>query len=69
MVGNDLYKGSSSSDILFNLILRLMKLELEGGMILHVTHVSGKRMIVSEVDALSRGDITKSIIESNSLFT
>ena len=32
-----------------------------------MTHVSGKRMITSGVDALSRDDTTKGVIKGNSL--
>ena len=69
MVENTFYKGSSSRESLFNLVRRFQKLELEGGIILHMVHVSGKRMIASEVVALSRGDITKGVIQGNNLLT
>lgn len=61
------YKGSLLSETSFNLILRLRKLELEGEIILHVIHVLERRMIISGVDALSRGDARKGIMEGNSL--
>ena len=63
------YKGSSSNETLFNLVFRLRKVELEGGIILHIIHVSGKRMIASGVDALSKGDTTKGIMKGNSILT
>ena len=66
---NAFYKGSSSSEKLFNLILRLRKLELEGDIILHMVHVSRKRMIASGVDALSRGVTAKGVMKGNSLLT
>lgn len=50
------WKGSSSSQKLCGLILRLRQVEMRSGMILHVTHVSGKRMIAQGTDGLSRGD-------------
>ena len=50
------WKGTSPSPKLCELVLRLRKLEMRTGMILHVIHVSGKRMIASGVDGLSRGD-------------
>ena len=40
---------------------------LEGELMLHMIHVSGERMIESGVDALSRGDTTKGIMQGNSL--
>jgi hypothetical protein len=50
------WKGHSSSPKLFDLILRLRKLEMTHGIILHVIHVSGKRMINKGTDGLSRAD-------------
>ena len=44
-------------------------MELEGEIILHMIRVSGKRMIVSGVDALSRGDTTKGVMQENSMLT
>ena len=44
-------------------------MELEGEIILHMIHVSGKRMIVSGVDALSRGDTTKGVMQENIMLT
>ena len=51
------YKGSSSSRRLFELILQLRRLEIERSLIIHLIHISGKRMIDSGVDGLLRGDI------------
>lgn len=50
------YKGTAASKHLHELILRLRRIEMYGEMILHVIHVSGKRMIKSGIDGLSRGD-------------
>ncbi len=55
------YKGSSSSRTLFELVLRLRKIEMEGRLILHVIHISGKRMIACGIDGLSRGDTSEGI--------
>ena len=49
------YKGSSSSRALFLLVLRLRKIQMTGDMIIHLIHISGKRMIASGIDGLSRG--------------
>jgi hypothetical protein len=46
------WKGHSSSPKLFELILRLRKLEMTHGILLHVIHVSGKRMISQGTDGL-----------------
>ena len=39
------FKGNSSSRKLFDLMLRLRKLEMDASLILHVVHISGSRMI------------------------
>jgi len=41
------YKGTSSNQGLFNLVLRLRQLELQYSLRLHLLHVSGRRMQVS----------------------
>ena len=63
------YKGSSSSKHLFELILRLRILEMKGSLIIHLIHISGKRMIESGVDGLSRGDITKGVMRGEDILT
>ena len=50
-----IYKGNSSSEKLFDLIVRLRTLELKHNAKLFVTHVSGKRMIQQGTDGISRG--------------
>ena len=69
VVENAFYKGTLSSETLFDLILRLRTLELEGDIILHMIYVSGKRIIASGVDALSRGDTTVGIMRGNYLMS
>jgi hypothetical protein len=49
------YKGSSSNKKLFELVLRLWKLEVNLSLRLHLIHVSGKRMEAQGTDHLSRG--------------
>ena len=66
---NAFLKGSVASEALFSLVLGLLKLKLEGGTILHMIHIPGKRKIVSGVDALSRGDTIKGIIQGISILT
>jgi hypothetical protein len=48
------WKGSSKSQALFELVLRLKRLELAHDITLHVIHVSGRRMIAEGADDLSR---------------
>lgn len=50
------FKGMSSSEKLFDLVLRLRKIEMAGELVIHLIHVAGTRMIWSGGDALSRGD-------------
>jgi hypothetical protein len=50
------YKGTSSSEHLFDLVLRLRKLEMSGLCKIHLVHVAGTRMIWQGTDGLSRGD-------------
>jgi hypothetical protein len=50
------FKGTSTSEKLFNLVLRLRKIEMKGQLFIHLIHVAGTRMIWSGVDGLSRGD-------------
>jgi hypothetical protein len=53
------YKGNSTSKKLFELVLRLRHMEMEGQLILHVIHVAGTRMIEEGADGGSRGDLTQ----------
>jgi hypothetical protein len=50
------WKGTSKSEPLFELVLRLKELELEHDLQLHVVHVSGRCMIAEGSDGLSRAD-------------
>jgi hypothetical protein len=49
------YRGTSSNPLLFNIILRLKRLELEHLLHLHVVHIAGTRMMAQGTDGLSRG--------------
>ena len=62
-------KGTSPSPKLCGLVLRLRKLEMRTGMILHIIHVSGKRMIASGIDGLSRGDHSSGVMQGEALET
>ena len=63
------WKGTSSSRKLLSLVLRLRQLEMKTGMILHIIHVSGKRMIESGVDGLSRGDHSSGMMQGHDIRT
>ena len=55
-------KGSSSSKLLFELILRLRKLEMQSHCKIHVIHVAGTRMIAQGSDGLSRGNLSEGVM-------
>jgi hypothetical protein len=61
------WKGHSSSPKLFELVLRLRKLEMEHGILLHVIHVSGKRMIAQGTDGLSRADHSTGVMQGRDI--
>jgi hypothetical protein len=56
------YKGHSPSAKLNDFVFRLHKAKRDGGFILHVLHISGKRMKATGVDGLSRGDLTEGML-------
>jgi hypothetical protein len=56
------YKGNSPSRLLFELVLRLQRLEMHRNLILHITHVAGTRMMSQGTDGLSRGLFTGGVM-------
>ena len=60
-------KGSSSSRKLFELILRLRKLEMTQGCKIHISHVSGARMIAQGSDGLSRGNMAEGVMRGGKM--
>ena len=56
------YKGTSSSKLLFELVLRLKKLEMAAGAKIHFIHCAGTRQIAQGADGLSRGDLTEGVM-------
>jgi hypothetical protein len=63
------FKGTSSSEKLFNLVLRLRKIEMEGGLFIHLIHVAGTGMIWSGVDGLSRGDHNAGVLAGDPMIS
>jgi hypothetical protein len=59
-----LYKGNSKSRKLFNLVVKLRKLQLSSGVRFVVSHVSGKRMIEQGTDGVSRGCMKEGVAAS-----
>jgi hypothetical protein len=62
-----MYKGTSSSKLLFDLVMRLRKLEMQGSIFLHIIWVAGKRMIAQGTDGLSRGDLGSGVMAGASM--
>ena len=60
------YAGTSSSKVLFDLVLDLRYLEMTESFILFVIHISGTRMIQSGIDGLSRGDMDQGLMSGAS---
>ena len=56
------YRGTSNSRKLFELVLRLRKLQVEGDIFIHVIHIAGTRMIEEGTDGLSRGNINEGVM-------
>jgi hypothetical protein len=57
------WKGTSKSRRLFELVLRLKELEMKHELIIHVLHVSGRRMIAQGTDSLSRADHSEGVMQ------
>lgn len=60
-------KGSSSSPKLLSLIIRLRALTTRHGIIIHVFHVSGTRMIAQGTDGVSRGFLGAGIMAGEAM--
>lgn len=56
------YKGSSTSKLLHELVLRLRKLEMDYNLTIHVVHVAGERMIAQGTDGGSRGSLLEGVL-------
>jgi hypothetical protein len=63
------HKGSSSSPILFDLVVRLYKLSMKYECSLQFVHVSGTRMIQQGTDGLSRGDMLEGVMKGESMLS
>jgi hypothetical protein len=63
------FRGTSSRERLFNLVLRLRKLEVEQQCLLNLIHVAGTRMIEQGSDGLSRGNLTKGVMTGQSMLS
>ena len=61
------YRGTSSTRLLFELVLRARKLEMNGNIFMRVVWVAGTRMISQGTDGLSRGDLMTGVMSGNSM--
>jgi len=68
-VESALYKGNSTSELLFNLIVRFKASELKSGSRFIVTHVSGERMKHQGTDGISRGQLREGIALGDSMLS
>ncbi len=62
------HKGSSSSELLHGLVVKLRKLEMKLSAELIIVLVSGLRMIESGVDGISRGDLSAGLMAGQSIY-
>jgi hypothetical protein len=63
------FKGSSKSKGLFDLILRLQKLEMRGDLIIHLIWVAGMRMIEKGMDGISWGDLNNGVMSGQCMLS
>jgi len=61
------YRGSSKSKKLHALIIRLRKLEMKYGLLIHLIHISGKRMIAQGTDGCSRGFLMEGVMAGDNM--
>lgn len=61
------FRGTSSSRLLFGLVLRLKKLEMQAHCVIFLIHVAGTRMIHQGTDGLSRGDQNAGIMRGENM--
>lgn len=61
------HRGTSKSKTLFELVLRLHKLEMEGKLFIHLVWVAGTRMIEQGTDGVSRGDLFNGVMGGKSM--
>ena len=62
------YKGNSSSVKLYDLVVRIRELELDYGLNLFITHVSGTLIKAQGTDGLSRGNTNEGVSFGDTMF-
>jgi hypothetical protein len=63
------YKGNTTGKRLFELVLRLRRLEMAGSCIINMIHVAGTRMIRQGTDGLSRGLLNEGVMAGASMLS
>jgi hypothetical protein len=63
------YKGNTTGKRLFELVLRLRRLEMDGSCILNMIHVAGARMIQQGTDRLSRGLLSEGVMAGGNMLS
>ena len=63
------YNGSSKSEKLFQLILKLKRLEMHSKTKIHIIHVSGERMKEQGSDGLSRGNLNVGVMAGKEMLS
>ena len=63
------YRGSSTSKKLHGLVVRLRSLEMKYGLLIHLIHVSGKRMIAQGTDGCSRGFLMEGVMAGDNMLS
>ena len=58
-----MFRGSSKSQLLHNMVLDLRRMEMRGDLIVHFVWISGTRMIAQGGDGLSRGDFSSGVMK------
>jgi hypothetical protein len=66
---NAFFNGSSKSLKLFELVLRVKRLEMSAGAKIHLCHVAGTRMIAQGADGLSRGNLNVGVMAGKSMLS
>ena len=62
-------KGLSTSEVLYNLIVRVLKLEMRYCYFVRFVHVAGIRMIQWGADGLYRGDVFENFLKGEFMLT
>lgn len=63
------FKGTSKSGSLFNFVLQLRHLEMDGSVFLRVVWVAGTRVIEQGTDGFSRGDLENGVASGVDMLT